>query len=257
MYKKVDRHSLPLAGYPIQSITSVDLSRRLNDRLGASQKSVLTFANTNFVNKCQGIRPWLSGEDVFVVNDGVGMDIAAFLTHGKRFEENLNGTDFVPFFLKNLDRRHKVFLLGGKEGVAEKAATFIRQELGQDVVGCRDGYTPIAPEMLCTEINDSKAEIVLVAMGNPIQEEWIRAHMAALDARLFISVGALFDFLSGGTVRAPVWIQKARCEWLFRLALEPRRLVRRYTVDIVQFLFLCLGYSSRSTGKTNTENATQ
>lgn len=51
--------------------------------------------------------------------------------------------------------------------------------------------------------------------------------------------GALFDFLSGKALRAPRWVQRLRMEWFFRLLQEPRRLARRYSIDIVRFLFLC------------------
>jgi beta-1,4-glucosyltransferase len=95
---------------------------------------------------------------------------------------------------------------------------------------------------LCQRINASGADIVLVALGNPRQEEWIRQNMGALNANLLVSVGALLDFLSGGVRRAPMWVQKIRFEWLYRLAQEPQRLLRRYTVDIARFLYLCLRY---------------
>lgn len=131
-------------------------------------------------------------------------------------------------------------IAGGVPGVAQQAAAVIERDLGQQVVGCLDGYSKMPDTALRDQINRSGAEIVLVAMGNPIQEAWIHANMGALDARLFIGVDALFDFLSGTARRAPRWVQQIRCEWLFRLSLEPKRLMRRYTLDIVTFLALCL-----------------
>ena len=233
---------LPLAGYPIISTTAAALSALLQARLATAQKTVLVFANTNFVLKCAPIRSWLGSDDVFIVNDGIGLDIAALIMYGRRYQENLNGTDFSPYFLSNRDVRRKIFLFGGKPGVAEKAGIVIEREFGHQVAGCLNGYTQMTPSALRDEINRSGAQIVLVAMGNPKQEEWICANMSELDATLFIGVGALFDFLSGGAQRAPRWIQQIHGEWFYRLCLEPRRLMRRYTVDIVSFLFLCLHY---------------
>ena len=201
---------------------------------------MLLFANTNFVLKCQSLRPWLDSDDVVLVNDGIGLDIAAWLMHQQRYPQNLNGTDFLPHLLKTLSTRRKIFLLGGVPGVAQQAAAIIERDLGQPVVGCLDGYSKMPDAVLREEINRSGTEIVLVALGNPIQEQWICANMGQLDAKLFIGVGALFDFLSGHARRAPRWIQQIRCEWLFRLSLEPKRLLRRYTLDIVSFLRLCL-----------------
>jgi beta-1,4-glucosyltransferase len=232
--------SLPLAGYPILSIASAALVPQLAQRLAASQKTVLLFANTNLVLKCQPMRSWLGGDDVVLVNDGIGLDIAALMMHGRRYQENLNGTDFLPHLLKSLQVRCKIYLLGGMPGVAEKAAAIIQNDMGHEVVGCTDGYSKLDPARLRERINQSGANIVLVAMGNPIQEQWISANADTLHATLLIGVGALFDFLSGKARRAPRWIQKIRFEWLFRLLLEPKRLLRRYTVDIVSFLLLCL-----------------
>ncbi|SDP79386.1 beta-1,4-glucosyltransferase [Rhodoferax sp. OV413] len=236
---------LPLAGYPIRSTTSSVLAAMLQTRLNKHKKSVLLFANTNFVLKCQPLQPWLKGEEVILVNDGIGLDIACKLVHGQRFRDNLNGTDFLPYLFKNLAAPYKIFLLGGKPGVAEKAISAIEQNSNKQVVGCLDGYSKLSPAEQCARINQSGADIVLVAMGNPLQEEWIRANMASLDAQLFVGVGALFDFLSGGVQRAPRWVQQIRCEWLFRLLQEPTRLMRRYTIDIARFLFVCLRYGNK------------
>jgi beta-1,4-glucosyltransferase len=95
-------------------------------------------------------------------------------------------------------------------------------------------------------INRSQAEVVLVALGNPMQEEWILVNRQALDAKVVVGVGALFDFWGGYKPRAPQLVQRLRLEWLYRLCLEPRRLLRRYTLDILMFLLLCRKYGSRS-----------
>jgi beta-1,4-glucosyltransferase len=235
-------HRLPLAGYSIISTTTSALSSLLQSRLIVAQKTILLFANTNFALKCQALRPWLNSPEVIIVNDGIGLDIAALITHGSRYIENLNGTDFCPYLLMNLSASHKLFLYGGKPGVAQKASAAISRQFGSDIVGYLDGYTNKSPVEVRQLINRSGAEIVLVALGNPIQEEWIYKNRESLDATIFIGVGALFDFLSGGVQRAPKWIQKIHCEWLFRLYKEPRRLVRRYTLDVVSFLILCIRF---------------
>ena len=65
------------------------------------------------------------------------------------------------------------------------------------------------------------------------------AHRGSVDVPLVIGVGALFDFVSGRAKRAPAWVQKVRLEWLYRLAREPRRLIKRYSVDLVRFFAHC------------------
>ncbi len=238
--------TLALAGYRVFSTTSNDLCDVLQARIRVGRQTVLVFANTNFVLQCQPMRHWLNSDDVIIANDGIGMDIASLIQHGRRYRDNLNGTDFLPLLLKTLPATYKIFLLGGKPGVAERAGAAIELQTGQRVVGCANGYNTCDPSELCARINATGADIVLVAMGNPIQEKWIREHMGGLDARLLVSVGALFDFLSGGSRRAPKWVQRIRFEWLYRLGLEPRRMVRRYTIDIARFLWICMRHPSRS-----------
>ena len=239
---------LPLAGYPVLSFFYDELCAVLQSRLRTSRKTVLVFANTNFVLQCRPLRAWLNQEEVIIVNDGIGMDIASLMRHGRRYRHNLNGTDFIPHLLQTMPRPQRIFLLGGKPGVAERAAQVIARHSPHTIAGTCDGYSTLPPEQLCARINASQADIVLVAMGNPIQEEWIRQHMGQLHARLFVSVGALFDFLSGSVRRAPLWMQKLRLEWLFRLWQEPRRMAKRYTVDIARFLWLCVSYPLQRRG---------
>jgi alpha-1,3-mannosyltransferase len=75
-------------------------------------------------------------------------------------------------------------------------------------------------------------------MGNPLQEVWIGEHCRDLPVPLQLGVGALFDFTSGRTWRAPAWMRRIRCEWVYRLAREPRRLLHRYIVGNLLFLRL-------------------
>lgn len=231
---------LPLAGFQIQSRSAADLCAELDSRIQQREKTGLLFANTNFALQCQPLRDWVNSPAIILVNDGIGLDIAAKLIHGERYLANLNGTDFVPYLLKSLQSPQKIFLYGGKPGVAEKAASVIESTTCHRVVGCKNGYGKVPSLTLQEIINQTNADIVLVAMGNPLQERWIQEHMPALDAALFIGVGALFDFMSGGVQRAPHWVQRIRMEWLFRLLQEPRRLAKRYSIDIIRFLMACI-----------------
>jgi beta-1,4-glucosyltransferase len=86
---------------------------------------------------------------------------------------------------------------------------------------------------------------MLVAFGNPLQERWILDHADALRAPLIFGVGALLDFLSGNARRAPNWVRRLRMEWLYRLLNEPRRLLKRYSWDLIVFFRQCLRAGKR------------
>lgn len=234
--------SILVAEFPVRETSKELLATHLLQRMAAHQKSILFFANTNFIVQCRSLLKKMRNEEVIIVNDGVGMDIAALLLYKKKFKSNLNGTDFTPYFFSQSKQPLRVFLLGGKSVVLDKAAQYLAHELGQIVVGSCDGYDGVKNPNLIAQINASAADVVLVAMGNPMQEQWILNHYQALNAKLVSGVGALFDFWAGDKPRAPSWIQKIRMEWFYRLCLEPKRLFKRYTTDILVFLVFCFKY---------------
>jgi beta-1,4-glucosyltransferase len=173
-------------------------------------------------------------------------DLANYLMHGHKFKANLNGTDFIPYFFKTLNKPFRIFLIGGKPDVISKAAHYFESQLGQVIVGTYDGYEGVKKIDLVNEINESHPEIILVAMGNPKQEEWILENYDKLNANFIAGVGALFDFLAGDKSRAPKLIRHFHAEWFYRLCLEPKRLMRRYTIDIIWFLYICLKAHKKS-----------
>jgi exopolysaccharide biosynthesis WecB/TagA/CpsF family protein len=105
------------------------------------------------------------------------------------------------------------------------------------VAGARDGYwSPGSDAEVATEIRSSGAEVVMAALGNPLQERWLAAHLEDTGARLGVGVGAFFDFAAGEVARAPAWMNRLGVEWVFRLLQEPRRLWGRYVVGNPLFL---------------------
>lgn len=237
-----------LAGYRVRSMTRERLAKDLLEALDTGRKRQVLFANTNFVVQCRPLRPRLRAPSVCVVNDGIGMDLASLLIHRRRFAENLNGTDFIPYLCAQRARPLRFFLLGSQPGVAAQAARHLVEKLGQQVAGTCDGYAEFAEagEGLVERINASGAEVVLVAFGNPRQEAWILDHCAACNAPVMFGVGALLDFLSGNARRAPAWVRTLHLEWLFRLSLEPRRLLKRYSWDMIGFFWICLRSGKQS-----------
>lgn len=174
----------------------------------------------------------------YLLPDGIGISMAAKMS-GEKLSENLNGTDLIPNLLTQAARLGKsVYLLGGKPGVAETAAHNLMQSIPQlNVVGTCDGYDGAqnTPKII-SDINNSGADILLVAMGVPVQENWIHQNFPLLNAGLVMGVGAAFDFYAGQVARAPKIIRKAKLEWVWRLAIEPRRMAKRYLIGNLTFL---------------------
>ena len=161
--------------------------------------------------------------------------------------EKLSGSDLFPAFYNyySQDKTVKIFLLGGLEGVAEKARYRINQKVGRNmVVGCYSppfGFEddPEECQKIIELVNNSGANVLGVGVGAPKQEKWIIKHKSSLDKiSTFLAIGATIDFEAGNIKRAPSWMSFAGLEWLYRLIREPSRLWRRYLVEDLAFFVL-------------------
>jgi exopolysaccharide biosynthesis WecB/TagA/CpsF family protein len=178
-------------------------------------------------------------DDFLILPDGIGVDLAARLLYGSPFPDNLNGTDFVPAFLQASTRPLTVGLLGATRVNAEAASVKLAALAVQhNFVVIHDGYFSAEQEPeIIGRIAALRPDMLLVAMGVPRQELWIARHIDERHCTMPVAVGALLDFLSGSVPRAPLWMRRLRLEWLFRLAVEPGRLWRRYVVGNPVFLW--------------------
>jgi N-acetylglucosaminyldiphosphoundecaprenol N-acetyl-beta-D-mannosaminyltransferase len=130
----------------------------------------------------------------------------------------------------------RVFFLGGAPGVGERAIENLRRTWPDIQVACHHGYFDIdtsAPENLAVvaQINAFKPQILLVGMGMPKQELWIKRNYDPLPPCAMFTLGGAFDYEAGVQAPSPRWIGRIGLEWLFRLAMNPRRLYRRYLIE--------------------------
>jgi len=224
--------------------TRSEAVKELDRRFEQKKNTFIAFANANCLNvayRDPRVRAAL-GEAV-VLNDGIGIDLASKLLFGAQFPDNLNGTDFTPYYLQHSRHRLRIYLLGGKRSVVERTAKLITETYPwHEVVGYHEGYFSHSEDgLVASTISASGADVLLVAMGNPDQELWLRTNFDATGCRLGFAVGALFDFIAGEVQRAPVWVRTARLEWVYRLAQEPGRLWRRYVLGNPIFMLRILG----------------
>ncbi len=139
------------------------------------------------------------------------------------------------------ERGYRIFFLGAAPGVAAKAAARLQSMFPQlQVAGCYAPpfrkLEPAEHDEMLEMIRESRADILLVAFGQPKGELWIHENYQRLGTPLSIQLGASFDFLAGTARRAPEFWQAIGCEWLYRSLCEPKRLAPRYLRNIA-FLF--------------------
>lgn len=200
------------------------------------------FANTHLLY-CALREPRVADvlQSFVLLNDGIGLTLIARLVAGSGFPENLNGTDFTPRVLAAAAGA-RVFLFGARREIVRRAAARLQAQFpGLEICGIRDGYDDARDEAaLLAEIERQQPDIVLVALGNPLQELWISRLSRQMRRGVVIGVGALFDFIAEDKRRAPLFMRRLRLEWLMRLAQEPRRLWRRYTIELLYVLVTLL-----------------
>ena len=161
--------------------------------------------------------------------DGAGV-LAAAARKRHPLRERIAGVDFGEAILEKASKEHlRVFLLGGKRGVAQAASERLSQKYpGLKVCGVHSGYFQKYGEenaAVLRRINEANADILFVCFGFPAQEKWIAESLSALPhLRLLAGLGGSLDVWAGNVKRAPMPLQKLGLEWAWRMAHEPRRL---------------------------------
>ncbi len=187
-------------------------------------------------------------DETCVCQDSQIMKVAASVVLGNTFIEKISGSDLLPTMCAYFsDKNEKVFLLGAMPGIADKAMKNINARVGSNVViDCLSpsfGFESNEDECaaIVDRINKSGATILAVGVGAPKQEIWIyKYHELLPDIKRFVAVGATIDFEAGVVDRSPKWVSRMGLEWLYRMFLEPKRLIKRYLVDDTPFFWLIL-----------------
>lgn len=214
----------------IDAVTMIEAVSKLETFIEKKQPRLVATANAEMVMLAQEdsqLAAVLAGADL-IVPDGSGV-VWAGRYLGQSVPERVAGYDLSQCLLqKAATKGYGVYFFGGAPGIvqiAKKNAEIYYP--GLRIVGTRDGYFGSADELeIINTIKASGADILFVGLGVPKQEKWLAAHLAELNVPVAIGVGGTFDVMAGTVRRAPVWMQRAGLEWLFRLLCQPKRLIR-------------------------------
>ena len=223
-------------GVPCDNVTMEHALEQL-DRMVKKRSSFGAFINAHCLNIACHDREYVDilNQADAVWPDGSGLRMAGKL---RRFPVpgNVNGTDMFPLICA---KPYRIFMLGGKPGVAEKAMENAKAKFpAAEFIGAALGFFADSAEeqKVIEKIKVLDPDILLVAMGVPKQEKWIAKHRHELVCGVALAVGGLLDFVSGRIPRAPVWMRRLGIEWCYRLYQEPRRMFRRYVIGNPLFL---------------------
>jgi N-acetylglucosaminyldiphosphoundecaprenol N-acetyl-beta-D-mannosaminyltransferase len=229
----------------VNILTLDQLLEKVDSYILNKQSSVFSYVNAHAINLAhtnERFRTFLNTSDI-VYCDGFGVRLAAKLlryTQPPRFSP----PDFIDKLVENAATNgYRVFLLGAKPGIAIKMAEKMKGKYPSlHLCGTFHGYFDKTMfgsenESVLKNINTVSPDILMVGFGMPTQEFWIEENRVRLNVKVFLPVGAMMDYVTGETRRAPHWMTDHGFEWLGRLVIEPRRLWKRYILGIPIFFF--------------------
>jgi N-acetylglucosaminyldiphosphoundecaprenol N-acetyl-beta-D-mannosaminyltransferase len=178
-----------------------------------------------------------------IVADGVPVVWTSRLA-GLPLPDRVAGVDMFTRLLEEASRRRlRVSFLGARRPVVEEVVRVCqRDHPGAVVAGARDGYFGAEDhDKVVAEIAESGAHMLFVGMPSPFKEVWCERHRATLGVPVIMGVGGSFDVLAGRVRRAPRLLQSLGLEWSWRLAMEPRKMWKRYLVTNSEYIWRATG----------------
>ena len=225
-------------------VSALDVERLL-DRVGGwvDSRSTVTvsYVNAHVLNvaaKDEELSYFLAYLDLCYC-DGLGVVLGARIL-GHQLPRRMTGADWIEDLANRAAREEwRLGWVAGRSGVVDEAVQRLQarhpglrfpvQSQGYFVAGSKE------EEELLRAVKDARLDILLVGMGTPTQEAWVRRLRERLDVPVVWCVGATADFVAGRVSRGPRWLHENQ-EWLARLIVEPRRLWRRYLLGNPRFL---------------------
>mgnify|MGYP001005587397 CR=1 FL=1 len=166
--------------------------------------------------------------------------------------EKISGSDLFPKVCEMAaEKGYSIFLLGADEGVAEKAASNLKNKYkGLIISGYyspKYGFEKDEREVkkIIDIVSNSKTDILCVGLGTPKQEKFIYKYKEKLKVPVSLAIGASIDFEAEKVKRAPKWMQKCGFEWFYRFCKEPKRLFKRYFVDDIKIIKILYKYAAK------------
>ena len=178
----------------------------------------------------------LLDNDTTLVPDGIGIVKSAQMMH-YNIRERIAGIDIAYKLLEfGHQQKKSIYLFGAKPEVVADLVKVIRERYPDlNIAGTDNGYVN-EKDAVFEKMKKLEPDIILVALGIPVQEKLIYKHLKDFKKGIFVGVGGSFDVISGHKKRAPQIFINLKLEWLYRIVTEPQRLKRFYESN-VKFIF--------------------
>ena len=240
----------PLLNTYVNNVSMDETIANIESLIAKNDKSYIVAINVDVVMKIEKdsyLKEITDNADMVLVDGKPLIWIAKW--HKNPVKEKISGSDLVPLLCKvAADKGYTMFILGGKDGIAEQAKAKLEKDLPDiKIVGTYAppfGFEKDEQELqkINSMISEAKPDLLIACFGCPKQEKFIYENIQKYDAKVSICAGATVDFLAGNVKRAPRWMSDHGLEWLYRFFQEPKRLFKRYFIDDVKILRLMFKY---------------
>ena len=216
-----------------------EFNKIIHNNLVKNKKMFIVTANPETMMKSETdteLNKLLNDKETILVPDGIGV-VKASKMIGYDVKERIAGIDIANTLLNYGNELKKtIYLFGSKQEVIDSMKDVLKEKYPNlKLVGSSNGYVQDKDKVF-EEMSKLKPDIVLVALGIPVQEKLIYKHLSLFDKGIFVGVGGSFDVISGHKKRAPKLFIKLNLEWLYRIICEPKRMKRFYDSN-VKFMF--------------------
>ena len=223
----------------IYNKSSVDYYKLLKNNLKKGEKTFIITANPEIIMHSETddeICNMFNDKNVSIVPDGIAVVKAARIIGNDVFER-ITGVDIADKLFEYCNELNKsLYLFGAKQEVINALKKVIDDKYPNiKLLGATNGYVK-DKDTVMRKISKLEPDVVMVALGVPIQEKLIYKYLSKFSKGIFIGVGGSFDVLSGTKKRAPKIFIKTNTEWLYRIICEPKRL-KRFWNNNVKFIF--------------------
>ena len=218
-------------GLEVSPFTYDQLHKTIEEIIHSDKSAQIFNINVHAINLCFSNREFFNTmkQANYTFCDGEGVR-QALRFYGQNIPYRITYADWVKLLLPWLaERGYSVAFLGSRPETIKKAVSRVKEQYPDlNLVGYVDGY--ISETEQIKRLQTMKADVLIVGMGMPKQEMWIARNQKDLPFSVFLSGGAVFDYLSKEISRAPEWMRSRGLEWLYRFILEPRRMFARYII---------------------------
>lgn len=247
--QKIER--IQIGRIPVDLFTEDSLNNTIGEIIRNGEKKTVLHSNAHLVQMTNHLYPWVIGyynSNVdYIMCDGGGLRLMAKINGLKVPEKIAYNVWFWNFATYCAENDFSIFLLGAKEGVAEKAAEKLIEKNPSLKLFHHNGYYNKEKDSeenkkVVETVNQSKANVLLVCFGMPNQEQYVKENFEQLNVNVFMTGGGALDYFSGEVKVCPPMVSKLYMEWFYRMCQRPKKLFKRYFFGNIRFIYYALKY---------------